>query len=62
MLVIKVSCQKSNQVKLKGLEKSIFPLALYDYCIEGNTCINNLTANTMFNVHDSNAHTFFICE
>jgi hypothetical protein len=41
----------------KDMKESNCPLVLWDYCVERRARINNLTANDIFKLHGTNAHT-----
>ena len=47
----------------KGMKESNAPLVFWNYCVERQAIINNLTAKTsMFQLHGSNAHTYMMGE
>ena len=41
----------------KDMKDSNFPLDFWDYCVERQSRINNLTARNTFQLHGSNPHT-----
>ena len=41
----------------KDMKESNCPLAFWDYCAQRRAWINNLTANDLFSLHESNAYT-----
>jgi hypothetical protein len=41
----------------KDMKESNCPLAFWDYCVERQARIHNLTAKSLFKLHGTNAHT-----
>jgi hypothetical protein len=46
----------------EDMKDSDCPLAFWNYCVERRARINNLTANVLFTLHGTNAHTMLFGE